>query len=100
MSRIDGRLEKAKLSVDTKDPLNLPSKHGLTRLIVLHEHVEAGHTGPFYTLMQTRLQVWIIHGISSVKSILSKYSKCARRKATPIRQFMADLLGCRVTATY
>ena len=34
------------------------------------------------------------------KSILSKCSKCARRKATPIHQFIADLPACRVTATY
>ena len=98
--RIDGRLEDAKLSLDTRHPLILPSKQALTRLIVLYKHVEAGHAEPFYTLMRTRQQFWIIHGISSVKSINSKCSKCARRKATPIRQLMADLPACRVTATY
>ena len=100
MLRIDGRLENAELPLDTRHPLILPSKHALTRLIVLHEHVEAGHAGPSYSLMQTRQQFWIIHGISSVKSILSKCSKCARRKATSIHQLMADLPACRVTATY
>ena len=50
--------------------------------------------------MRTRQQFWIIDGISSVKSILSKCSKCAQRKATPIPQLMADLPACRVTATY
>ena len=86
MLRIDGRLENAELPLDTRHPLILPSKHALTRLIVLHENIEAGHAGPSYTLMRTRQQFWIIHGISSVTSILSKCSKCARRKATPIRQ--------------
>ena len=100
MLRIDGRLENAELPLDTRHPMILSSKHALTRLIVLYEHVEAGHGGPFCTLMQTRQQFWIIDGISSVKSILSKCSKCARWKATPIGQFMADLPACRVTATY
>ena len=67
---------------------------------MLNENVETGHAGPSYTLIQARQQFWIIHGISSVKSILYKCSKCARRKATPIRQLMADLPACCVTATY
>ena len=100
MLRIDGRLENAELPLGTRHPPILPSKHALTRLIVLYEHVWAGHTGPSYTLMRTRQQFWIIHGISSVQSILSKCSKCARRKATPICQLIADLPACSVTDTY
>ena len=68
MLRIDGRLENAELPLDTRHLLILPRKHALTRLIVLYQHVEAGHAGPSYTLMRTRQQFWIIHGISSVKS--------------------------------
>ena len=56
MLRIDGRLENAALPLDTTYPLILTSKHALTRLIVLDEHVEAGHAGPSYTLMRTRQQ--------------------------------------------
>ena len=99
MLRVDGRHENAELPVETKHPLILPSKHPLTRLIVLHEHEKAKHAGPSYTLMKTGQRYWIIHGISSVKGILSECSKCLRRKATPIRQLMADLPACRVTGT-
>ena len=49
--------------------------------------------------METRQRVWIIHGISNAKRILSDCSKCARRRATPVRQLMADLPQCRVTVT-
>ena len=52
--RIDGRLENAELLVEAKHPLILPSRHALTRLIILFEHVEAGHAGRAYTLMRTR----------------------------------------------
>ena len=97
--RIEGRLENADLPLDTKHPIILPSRHALTRLIVLHEHCNSGHAGPTYTLMKTRRRYWIIYGISSVKRSLGDCSKCRLRKATPIRQLMADLPECRVTAT-
>ena len=96
--RIDGRLENAELPVDAKHPTILPNRHPLTRLIVLDKHAESGHARPSYTLMKTRLRFWNIFGISSVKGILSECNKCARRKATPIRQLMADLPTRRVTA--
>ena len=40
MLRIDGRLGNATLAVDAKHPLILPGKHALTRLVILHEHVQ------------------------------------------------------------
>ena len=89
--RIEGRLENAELPFDTKHPLIFPSRHPLTRLIVIQEHVEAGHTGPSYTLRRTRQRFWIVHGISSVKRYLGDCAKCALRKATPVRRLMADL---------
>ena len=96
--RIDGRFENAELPVDAKHPIILPSRHPLTRSIALNEHVDSGRAGPTHTLMKTKLRFWLIFGISSAKRILSDCSKCARRKATPIRQLMADLPACRVTA--
>ena len=99
MLRVDGRLENAELPVECKHPLILPGKHALTRLIVLNEHVLAGHAGPAYTLMQIRQRFWIIFGISNVKRILSECSVCARKRATPIRQLMSDLPAFRVAAT-
>ena len=66
MLRVDGRLENAALATDATHPLILPGKHALTRLVVLHEHVKAGHAGPSYILMKTRQKVWIVHGIACV----------------------------------
>ena len=53
MLRVEGRLENAEIPVDTRHPLIIPSRHALTRLIVLNEHILAGHAGLLYTLMQT-----------------------------------------------
>ena len=92
--RVEGRLENAELPLDCKHPIILPGSHPLTRLIVLHEHILAGHAGPSHTLMKVRHHFWIIHGVSIVKRFLSECCRCAQRKATPIRQIMADLPVC------
>ena len=62
----EGRRENADLPIDTKHPIILPSRHVLTRLVVLYEHSGAGHAGPSYTLKKTRQRFWIIYGIASV----------------------------------
>ena len=54
MLRVEGRLENADFPTDTKHPLIRPSRHPLTRLIILDEHAKAGHAGASYTLMRTR----------------------------------------------
>ena len=51
MLRVEGRFENAELPVDTRHPFIIPCRHALTRLIVLNEHILAGHAGPLYTLM-------------------------------------------------
>ena len=97
--RVEGRLENAELPLDAKHPIILPSPHALTRLIALHEHFKAAQAGHSYTLMKTRQRFWIIHRISSVKYFLPSCSVYRHYKATPVRQLMADLPECRVTAT-
>ena len=96
--RVEGRLENSELPVDTKHPIILPGRHALTRLVVLSEHSNAGHAGLLYTLMKIRQRFWVIHGVSSVKRYLGDCGKCALVKAKPIRQLMADLPACRLTA--
>ena len=97
MLRVEGRLENAEPPIDTRYPFILPSKHALTRLIILNEHKLAGHAVPLYTLMQTRQRCWAIFGNGSVKFYISECAECALQKAKLIRQLMADLPSFRVT---
>ena len=97
MLQVEERLENAEPPIDTKHPFILPSRHALTRLIILNEHSQAGHAGPAYTLMLSRQRFWIIFGIGSVKHYIAECGECALRKAKPIRQLMADLPSFRVT---
>ena len=73
-------------------------RHPLTTLVVLLAHAKAGRAGPAYTLMETPQQFWIIHGISSVKHYVADCASCALRKAKSVRQLMADLPVCGLTA--
>ena len=97
MLRVEGRLENAKLPVDTRHPFIVPSRHALTRLIVLNEHILAGHAGPLYTLMQTRQQFWIIFGNGNVKYYIADCGECALQRAKPVRQILSDLPSFRIT---
>ena len=100
MFRVEGRLLNSELPIDTRQLFIIPSSHALTRLIILHEHVQAGHAGPAYALMQTRQQFWIIFGNGSVKHYLSDFAKCPLRKAKPVRQLLSDLPSFCVTKVY
>ena len=79
-------------------PFILPSRHAHRLILIFHEHLEAGHAGSFYKPAKTRQRFWIINGISSVKYFLSHCSICARNRAAPVCQFMADLPVCHVMA--
>ena len=67
--------------------------------MVLSVRAKTRHAGPAYTLMETRQKVSDVHCISSVKHFLADCASCALRKAKPVRQLMADLPVCRLTAT-
>ena len=96
--RVDWRLENAELPLDAKHPIILSGRQALTRLIVLDTQKNAGHVSPSYTLMQTRQRFWLIHGVSSVKHYIAECASCCLYKAKLIRQLMADLHACRLTA--
>ena len=83
--------------MDTRHPFIIPSRHALIRLIVLNEHILAGHAGSLYTLMQTRHQFWIIFGNGSVKHYIADCGECALQRAKPVRQILSDLPSFRVT---
>ena len=73
--RVEGHLESADLPVNTKDPLILPRKHLLTRLIILDKHDKVGRAGLCYMLMRTLQRFWIAYEISSTKRYLTCYAK-------------------------
>ena len=93
---IEGRLSRALLLTDEKYPIILPSRHLLTRLLIMDAHVECAHGGIQYTLMLTRRRFWVIKGLSSVRHYIKKCNLCVITKAHPIRQLMTDLPTSRM----
>ena len=97
--RIEGRLSKSPaISFDAKHPLVLPSRHPLTRLVILFYHVRNSHSGVQHTLLSSRQRFWIANGNGSVRKYLHDCGVCAIEKARPIRQLMSDLPQSRTTA--
>ena len=91
--RVERSLKNSELRIDTKQPFLISSKRALIRLIILHIHVQAGHVGSDYTLMQSRQQFWIIFGSGSVKY----YLPIAQSVHHLINLLLTDLLFIRGT---
>ena len=90
--RIEARLHKSPdISFEAKHPLILPSRHFLTRFVILYCHNRNWHSGIQHTLLSSRQKFWITNGCASVRRYLRECIVCAINKARPIRQLMSDL---------
>ncbi|XP_052805854.1 uncharacterized protein LOC128235151 [Mya arenaria] len=95
--RVGGRFQYTKFSEDSKHPIILPSKHHVTELIVRKYHEVNHHMGAHHVLSLTRPSYWIIHGIRTVKHVVSACMDCKRRFRKTQRQQMALLPVERLT---
>lgn len=95
--RVGGRLERANNSFYAKHPIIIPPKHQITKLIILHYHVQDGHAGATHVLSSIRQKYWIVKGQSEVRRVLSKCLECKKRSGQLGIQIMAPLPEARVT---
>ena len=96
---IEGRLNSSPdIAFDAKHPLILPSRHSLTKLVILWYHHWNCHSGVQHTLLSTRQKFWITNGNASVRRYVNECGVCMIKKAQPVRQLMSDLPQSRVTA--
>ena len=97
--RIEGRLSSSPdIAFDAKHPLILPSRHSLTKLVILWYHHLNCHSGVQHTLLSTRQKFWIANGNASVRKYINECGVCMIKKAQPVRQLMSDLPQSRITA--
>ena len=89
--RVGGRLRRADIPLDSKHPIILPKRHHLTDLIIMHDHKTNGHVGRDHVLSNLRQKYWIVHGKSTIKTVLSKCFYCKVRRAKRMYPKMADL---------
>ncbi|XP_018310126.1 uncharacterized protein [Mycetomoellerius zeteki] len=94
--RVGGRLSNAPIPYAQKYPIILPSKHPLTRLIIVHEHYKHLHAGPQALLAAIRVHFWPLHARCTVKDVLRKYIVSFRAKPPMLQQRMGDLPATRI----
>lgn len=95
--RVGGRINKANLTPDRKNQIVLPSKHQLTKLIIIAEHYRQLHAGNQAILNSLREKFWPIDGRTTIRGILKKCLVCFRVKPINIERLMGDLPRDRVT---
>ena len=93
--RVGGRMGRAQ--PDAKEPILLPAKHPVTKLIISEVHSElAGHSGREHTLANLRDRFWIPRPRAVIDQIIKNCIVCRRNNFRPLRQREADLPKDRV----
>ena len=91
MLRVGGRLENSTLAYQSKHQLLLPSKHPVTKLLIMDVHESVGHLGQEYVLTNLRQKYWIVKGRAAVRRVLGNCLTCRKQNAMKGQQVMADL---------
>ncbi|UYV74135.1 hypothetical protein LAZ67_11002219, partial [Cordylochernes scorpioides] len=89
--RVGGRLRHSDLDIDQKHPMLIPRDHFVTKLIVLHYHLNNLHSGTQLTLSLIRNKFWIPSGRNLIKRVLNQCLVCLKSKSKAIHQIMGDL---------
>ena len=93
-----GRINNSTVSLEEKNPIFLPAKHPLIKLLVMHIHQQAKHGGVNITLTTLRERYWILKGRQIVKSILRSCVVCKKLEGLPYASpCPPDLPACRVS---
>ncbi|UYV65529.1 hypothetical protein LAZ67_3004603, partial [Cordylochernes scorpioides] len=89
--RVGGRLRHSDLDIDQKHPMLIPKDHFVTKLIVIHYHINNLHSGTQLTLSLIRNKFWIPSGRNLIKGVLNQCLVCLKSKYKAIHQIMGDL---------
>ena len=81
--RCGGRIHNAPVSETTKFPYLLPSRHSLSRLVILNIHVRLCHSGTTATVTALRQSYWIPAARQYIKSILHHCVVCRKVTGKP-----------------
>lgn len=98
--RVGGRLSNARISIDKKFPILLPSRHWVTDLIIRETHGKSYHAGIQSTLATLRHRFWIFDGKNQVRKIVRHCVTCIRHRPVPLQSRMGDLPKARVGESF
>ena len=88
---VGGILRKAPLPEETRHPVILDPKSEVTRLVILHHHLESRCAGDAQVLNNLRQRYWILQGVRAVRKVSHSCRTCRWRRAQPRPPIMADL---------
>ncbi len=95
--RVGGRLAKANLSSNERNPIVLPKEGHITHLLVRFCHEKVVHQGRGMTLNELRSRgFWILKGSSVVSRYIHSCVVCRRVRASLGSQKMSDLPSDRL----
>uniref|UniRef100_A0A2H1VI63 SFRICE_028934 n=1 Tax=Spodoptera frugiperda TaxID=7108 RepID=A0A2H1VI63_SPOFR len=95
--RVQGRVDAAAdVPSEAKRPAILDGRSHVSKLIIMHYHVQAAHANNETVINELRQRFWIVHLRPSVRSVASKCLVCRIRKATPIAPRQGELPAGRV----
>lgn len=94
--RVGGRLERAEISCDAKNPIVLPKRSHVSSLIIRAAHLKCMHGGPRLTEASVRQRFWVLNSQNEVKKITNSCIICFKQKNRTMTQVMAQLPKCRV----
>lgn len=89
--RVEGRLSKAALPMESKHPIILSKDLHISTPLLRNIHQEVGHSGRNRMLSKLREKYWITGVSTAIRRIIRKCIICRRLNATPVYQQMADL---------
>ena len=95
--RAHGRLENIRtLPADVRNPIILPRKHPLVKLLVLHLHNKRRHCGYKSLVHEIRKRFWIV-GVRSIAKFLTRMCvTCRKLREKPLEQLMGQIPRLRV----
>lgn len=94
--RVGGRLSRAAMPEELKQPAILPKDHHVAVLLLRKIHEDTGHTGRNHVFSKLRQKYWIPSANAAIRKILSKCVTCHRLHGAAGRQQTADLPQDRV----
>lgn len=90
--RVGGRLSKADLENDERNPLIIPGHHHITTLLIRHYHEQVQHQGRHFTEGAVRSAgLWIIGGKRCISALIHSCITCRKLRWRTESQKMADL---------
>lgn len=94
--RVGGRIQNSNFLYDKKHPILICSKHHLTRLLFVNEHLRLLHAGPQLTLASLREKFWPLVGRNLAKKITRECVICFRYNPQTVQPIMGQLPEARL----